>query len=65
MGVCSRNSAVLSYPIPPTSERVCLVFLGIGILVSAATLPALGLTPEEGVVCPKKSTSSVAPSLAL
>ena len=33
-----------------TSERVCFVFSGMGILVSAATWSALGLRPEEKVV---------------
>ena len=49
---------------PPNSERICLVFLGMDMLVRAATMSAIGLTQEKKIVCPRKSPS-VAPSLAL
>ena len=49
---------------PLKSERTCLVFLGMGIWVNAGTLSAIGLTPEDEIVCPKKS-ALVTPTLAL
>ena len=46
------------------SARACFTFDGIGILVNAATLSALGLTPAEKIVCPRKS-ALVEPMLTL
>ena len=40
---------------PPRSACVCFTFVGIGMLVKAATLSVLGLTPSGGIVCPRKS----------
>lgn len=48
----SRNSGYQL--MPPKSARVCFTFLGIGIMVMAATLSALGLTPSGEIVCFRK-----------
>ena len=46
------------------SARVRFLSDGIGILVKAEVLSALGLIPAGGIACPSKS-ASVAPILAL
>ena len=49
----------LEVSIPPREKGVGTVLLGMGMLVSAATMSASGLTPEEEMVCLRKSASVV------